>query len=432
MSKATTLKQDDLDRAERRRTKLILDYRNIGVHFEEDTPLDEFPAIDQITKLRMLATKHRRPIGHLDLTDRARRQSRARPPDDARRRNPPPRLLPDHPVRAEPGTLTPAEKRHALSTPRHPRRAVRRRTVRRNRRVRLTRLLQRPGRRLPQHGRRDADPPGHRRPALLHPLPGGEEGHHGDQIPTRFDLAQELLDELIAAPSAKQAKYLSDLQRKLGLPQKPAATAEEARAELDRLIAIRNSRGPDTDRPTQTETNTMSTITTAPVLPDTRTSPKHQQGSYTLPDGTVRVIYAQRVLGHVRLTDEPEHRGDGARAYLIERCLDVGPVADGTSAVAHMNALVADYLEEANRLQRCPLERAALLTDARATRMLAPKATKPRRSRSWSSTAQPPGRTQSKPAPPPGGRRRPWQHEPPRHHQNSNARRRRARLLQLR
>jgi hypothetical protein len=120
----------------------------------------------------------------------------------------------------------------------------------------------------------------------------------------------------------------------------------------------------------------MSTITTAPVLPDTRTSPKHQQGSYTLPDGTVRVIYAQRVLGHVRLTDEPQQRGDSARAYLIERCVDVGPAADGTSAVAHMNALVADYLQEAHRLQRCPLERAALLTDARATRMLAPKATK--------------------------------------------------------
>lgn len=120
----------------------------------------------------------------------------------------------------------------------------------------------------------------------------------------------------------------------------------------------------------------MSTTTTAPVLPDTRTSPKHQQGSYTLPDGTVRVVYAQRVLGHVRLTDEPEQRGDGARAYLIERCVDVGPVADGTSAVAHMDALVADYLHEARRLQRCPLERAALLTETRATRMLAPRATK--------------------------------------------------------
>jgi hypothetical protein len=121
----------------------------------------------------------------------------------------------------------------------------------------------------------------------------------------------------------------------------------------------------------------MSTITTAPVVPDTRTSPKHQQGSYALPDGTVRVVYAQRVLGHVRLTDEPEHRGGGARAYLIERCVDAHPVADGTSAVAHMNALVSDYLEEARRLGCCPLERAALLTDARASRMLAPRTTKP-------------------------------------------------------
>jgi hypothetical protein len=120
----------------------------------------------------------------------------------------------------------------------------------------------------------------------------------------------------------------------------------------------------------------MSTIATTPVLPETRTSPKQPQGSYTLPDGTVRVIYAQRVLGHVRLTDEPEQPGGGARAYLIERCVEVDPVADGTSAIAHMNALVADYLTEAQRLQRCPLERAALLTDARASRMLAPQATK--------------------------------------------------------
>lgn len=44
----------------------------------------------------------------------------------------------------------------------------------------------------------------------------------------------------------------------------------------------------------------MSTTSPAPVLPDTRTSPKHLQGSYTLPDGSVRIIYGQRVLGQVR------------------------------------------------------------------------------------------------------------------------------------
>lgn len=120
----------------------------------------------------------------------------------------------------------------------------------------------------------------------------------------------------------------------------------------------------------------MSTLAPAPVLPDTGTSPKHQQGSYTLPDGTVRLIYAQRVLGHVRLTDEPQQPGHGARAYLIERGVETDPQADGTSALAHMTALVADYLDQARRLGRCPLERAALLTDARATTVLAPEATK--------------------------------------------------------
>ena len=120
----------------------------------------------------------------------------------------------------------------------------------------------------------------------------------------------------------------------------------------------------------------MSTTSPAPVLPDTRTSPKHPQGSYTLPDGSVRIIYGQRVLGQVRLTDEPEHPGGGARAYLIERCVEADPRADGTSPLAHMNAIVADYLDQAQRLQRCPLERASLLTDTRATTMLAPKAVK--------------------------------------------------------
>jgi hypothetical protein len=114
----------------------------------------------------------------------------------------------------------------------------------------------------------------------------------------------------------------------------------------------------------------------APVLPDTRTSPKHEQGSYMLPDGSVRVIYGQRVLGQVRLTDEPQQPGGGARAYLIERCVETDARADGTSALAHMNAIVADYLDQAQRLQRCPLERASLLTDTRATTMLAPKAVK--------------------------------------------------------
>jgi hypothetical protein len=118
----------------------------------------------------------------------------------------------------------------------------------------------------------------------------------------------------------------------------------------------------------------MSTTATAPILPQTTASPKRLQGSYSLADGSVRNIYAQRVLGHVRLTDEPEHPGKGARAYLLERAIETDPVADGTSAAAHLNSIVNDYLDQARRLRRCPLEREALLTDAPATHMLAPKA----------------------------------------------------------
>jgi hypothetical protein len=121
----------------------------------------------------------------------------------------------------------------------------------------------------------------------------------------------------------------------------------------------------------------MSTTVTAPILPETPASPKRVQGSYSQPDGSTRLICAQRVLGHVRLTDEPEHPGKGARAYLIERCVEADPVTDGTSAAAHLNAIVTDYLEQARRLRRCPLEREALLTDQKATHMLAPQAQRP-------------------------------------------------------
>jgi hypothetical protein len=109
----------------------------------------------------------------------------------------------------------------------------------------------------------------------------------------------------------------------------------------------------------------MSTITT-----------KHRQGTYTLPDGTVRVINAQRVDGHVRLTDEPEVATADSRRYIIQREVEADPVKDGTSASAHMNAIVADYLEQARRLRRCPLERDSLLTETRASHMVPPKALK--------------------------------------------------------
>jgi hypothetical protein len=58
-----------------------------------------------------------------------------------------------------------------------------------------------------------------------------------------------------------------------------------------------------------------------------------------------RVLYGQRVCGVVRVTDVPAGHG---RAYLVERELE----QNGYSA---LNALIADYLGQARRLDAVPM-----------------------------------------------------------------------------
>lgn len=78
---------------------------------------------------------------------------------------------------------------------------------------------------------------------------------------------------------------------------------------------------------------------TTPTVIETRragqTNARHELARYTVSAGE-RIVYAQRVLGVVRLVDEPAD-GDGRR-YVIERELTV---------MAELEALVADYLEQA-------------------------------------------------------------------------------------
>jgi hypothetical protein len=244
MSQATTHHtQEDLDRAERRRTKRIIDFRNIGIHIDEDTPLEAMPAIDQVTRLRMLATKHRRPIGHLDLTDRAavnRELDRLMMLEGGTRRRGSYRTIRVAPT---PRNLTPTEKRQRAADAR----------VNRDARYAGGRFLETTGYGShASHSVQTAEARSMGAEPLIRQATDCQANYIRSlaaqkkltvEIPTRFDLAQELIDELVAAqprPSAAQAKYLADLQRKLGLPHKPAATAQEARVELDRLIAIRN------------------------------------------------------------------------------------------------------------------------------------------------------------------------------------------------
>jgi hypothetical protein len=69
-------------------------------------------------------------------------------------------------------------------------------------------------------------------------------------------------------------------------------------------------------------------------------------GRYRTAAGVERVLYGQRVAKVVRVTDVPVDRP--GRAYLIERGLE----EDGYAALL---ALVADYLETANRLGVPPM-----------------------------------------------------------------------------
>ena len=64
---------------------------------------------------------------------------------------------------------------------------------------------------------------------------------------------------------------------------------------------------------------------------------------YTVAEGE-RILYGQRVDGIVRVTDRPA--GHGGRAYLVER---------GLETKSELDALIADYLEQASKLDTPPL-----------------------------------------------------------------------------
>ena len=75
----------------------------------------------------------------------------------------------------------------------------------------------------------------------------------------------------------------------------------------------------------------------------TATSERVEFGRYTTTGDGERVVYGQRVLGVVRLVDAP---ADGTgRRYIIERELTL---------MAELEAIVADYLEQAARWDTIP------------------------------------------------------------------------------
>jgi hypothetical protein len=71
--------------------------------------------------------------------------------------------------------------------------------------------------------------------------------------------------------------------------------------------------------------------------------PRTELARYTVPAGG-RVIYGQRIDGVVRLVDRPVTAGE--RAYVIDR---------GLETKGELDALIADYLSTAQRLNAIPM-----------------------------------------------------------------------------
>ncbi|MBV8218734.1 MAG: hypothetical protein JO325_09730 [Solirubrobacterales bacterium] len=79
---------------------------------------------------------------------------------------------------------------------------------------------------------------------------------------------------------------------------------------------------------------------------DNEVGERTELGRYRTAAGVERVLYGQRVATVVRVTDVPVE--SPGRAYLVERGLE----EDGYAALL---ALIADYLEIANRLGVPPM-----------------------------------------------------------------------------
>ena len=97
---------------------------------------------------------------------------------------------------------------------------------------------------------------------------------------------------------------------------------------------------------------------TATTEQTSRVGERVELARYTVSTGE-RIIYGQRVNGVVRVTDVSLARG--GRAYLIERGLE----QEGAHAYAALQALVADYLQQAIALDTvdgCDRARLAGLT----------------------------------------------------------------------
>jgi hypothetical protein len=191
-------------------------------------------------------------------------------------------------------------------------------------------------------------------------------------------------------PSSRQLTYLKALANRTGQTFAYPTTSFGASAEIQRLkratpssrteirverkqISDQIANGPITNGAAVRDdelTGHGSTATwahnrhpqshptpTAPAPPQPRVSARTELARYTLPEGE-RVLYGQRIDGVVRVIDRPAASATpSSRAYLVER---------GLGRRNELDALITDYLAEANRLQEVPMSVTSLDRDPQA------------------------------------------------------------------
>lgn len=193
---------------------------------------------------------------------------------------------------------------------------------------------------------------------------------------------------MVNKPTPRQLRYLRSLAERTGQTFTYPRTFADASSEIDRLKAIRpESRterrierkqiadriatGPeDAARVRDEEISGRGSSATwahnrdrEPRPSSDRPAPKHrtpvvgkrtQLARYTVAEGE-RIVYGQRVDGVVRVTDRPATPGGRRRSYLVER---------GLQTKGELDALVADYVAEAERTGAPPLASCPVYLDA--------------------------------------------------------------------
>jgi hypothetical protein len=156
---------------------------------------------------------------------------------------------------------------------------------------------------------------------------------------TSRDASREIARLKNARPSTRTERRV---ERKLIADQIAAGPDDAARVRDDEISGHGSSATWTQNRPQNPPPGAdPGPSATAPKTPSV--GERTELARYTVAKGE-RILYGQRIDGIVRVTDRPA--GEGGRAYLVERSIE---------STAELDALVADYLQQATQLGRPPM-----------------------------------------------------------------------------